>query len=109
MGPDLSGVGKKYDREYLLRSIIEPSAVIAQGYDNVMLTLSDGSIAAGILSAEDEKVVTLKSLADGSAQKIDKAKIKERTAVPSAMPPGMGEVLGKRGLRDVVEYLATLK
>jgi hypothetical protein len=38
-----------------------------------------------------------------------KRKIKERTTVPSAMPPGLGDVLGKRGLRDVVEYLATLK
>ena len=83
--------------------------MIAQGYDNVMLTLADGSIAAGILSAEDSNSVTLKSLTDGSPQRIEKAKVKERTAVPSAMPPGMGEVLGKRGLRDVVEYLATLK
>jgi len=109
VGPDVAGVGKKYDREYLLRSVIDPNAVIAQGFDNVMLTLADGSIAAGILSAEDSSTVTLKSIADGSPQKVEKAKIKERTAVPSAMPPGLGEVLGKRGLRDVVEFLATLK
>ena len=109
VGPDLAGVGKKYDREYLLRSIVEPSALIAPGYDNVMLTLNDGSIAAGILSAEDSTHVTLKSVVDGAPQKVEKTKIKERTAVPSAMPPGLADVLGRRGLRDVMEYLATLK
>jgi quinoprotein glucose dehydrogenase len=109
VGPDLAGVAKKYDREYLLRSIVEPNATISPGYDNVMLTLNDGSIAAGILNAEDQATVTLKSVADGTPQKIEKGKIKERTAVPSAMPPGLAEVLGKRGLRDVVEYMAALK
>jgi quinoprotein glucose dehydrogenase len=109
VGPDLAGIGQKQNREYILRSIVDPNAAIAPGFENVMITLTDGSIAAGILSAEDVAAVTLKSLADGTPQKIAKAKIKERTAVPSAMPPGLGDVLGKRGLRDVVEFLATLK
>ena len=53
--------------------------------------------------------MTLASLADGKKQQIKKADIKERATVPSAMPPGLGDVLGKRGLRDVIEYLSTLK
>jgi hypothetical protein len=35
--------------------------------------------------------------------------VKERASLPSAMPPGMGEVLTKRELRDLVQYLSTLK
>jgi quinoprotein glucose dehydrogenase len=109
VGPDLAGIAKQRDRDYLLRSIVDPNAIIAPGFENVMVTAADGSIAAGILSSEDAATVTLKSLVDGKPQKIEKAKIKERTGVPSAMPPGLGEVLGKRGLRDVIEYLAGLK
>jgi quinoprotein glucose dehydrogenase len=109
VGPDLAGIGGKQNRDYILRSIVDPNAAISPGFENVVVTLTDGNIAAGILSAEDAATVTLKSLADGTPQKIEKAKIKERTAVPSAMPPGLGDVLGKRGLRDVVEFLATLK
>ena len=40
---------------------------------------------------------------------LSEAEIKERTTVPSAMPPGLGDVLGKRALRDVIEYLSTVK
>jgi quinoprotein glucose dehydrogenase len=109
VGPDMAGLATKYDREYLLRSIVDPNAAIAPGYENLMLTLTDGNLVAGILSAEDSSHVTIKSLADGSTQKVAKSSIKERMAVPSAMPPGLGHVLGKRALRDVVEFLATLK
>jgi quinoprotein glucose dehydrogenase len=109
VGPDLVALAKKYDREQIVRAIVDPNASIAQGYENVMLTLTDDNVAAGILGAEDATSVTLKSLVDGSAQKIEKSKIKGRTAIPSAMPPGLGDVVGKRGLRDLVEYLATLK
>ncbi len=109
VGPDLAGLAAKYDRENLLRAVVDPNASIAPGFDNVLLTLTDGNLAAGILAGEDATSVVLKSLVDGQAEKIEKAKINERTAVPSAMPPGLGEVLGKRALRDLVEYLATLK
>ena len=109
VGPDLVALAKKYDREQIVRAIVDPNASIAQGYENVMLTFTDDNVAAGILGAEDTTSVTLKSLVDGSSQKIEKSKIKGRTAIPSAMPPGLGDVVGKRGLRDLVEYLATLK
>ncbi len=109
VGPDLAELGKKKDRAYILQAIVDPSAAIAPGYENVVLTLKDGSFVAGLLNAEDAKELTIASLIDGKKQKVPKANVKERLAVPSAMPPGLGEVLGKRDLRDVVEYLATMK
>ncbi len=109
VGPDLAELGKKKDRAYILQAIADPSAAIAPGYENVVLTLKDGSFVAGLLNAEDAKELTIASLIDGKKQKVPKANVKERLAVPSAMPPGLGEVLGKRDLRDVVEYLATMK
>ena len=109
VGPDLGGIGKQKDRAYILQSIVDPSAVIAPGYENVVLTLKDGSMVAGLLNAETPKELTIASLTDGKRQKISKASVKDRLAVPSAMPPGLAEVLGKRGLRDVVEFLATVK
>jgi quinoprotein glucose dehydrogenase len=109
IGPDLADISKRYNREQILRSIVDPNAAIAPGYESVILTLNDGNMAAGILSKEEPSVITLKSLTDGSPQKIEKVNIKDRASMPSAMPPGLGDVVGKRGLRDLVEYLATLK
>jgi quinoprotein glucose dehydrogenase len=109
VGPELTGIGQRKDRAYILQSIVDPNAVIAPGYENVVLTMKDGSFVAGLLNAEDAKELTIASLTDGKKQKVPKADVKERLAVPSAMPPGLAEVLGKRSLRDVVEFLATVK
>jgi hypothetical protein len=51
----------------------------------------------------------IKNVADGKTQTLKLSEIKERQKLPSAMPPGMGDALGKHALRDVVEYLSTLK
>jgi quinoprotein glucose dehydrogenase len=109
VGPDMAGIGALHDRAYLLRAIVEPNAEIAPGYQNVMLTLKSGDIVAGLLKSEDANGVTLTSLVDGKPVTVKTGDIGERTQVPSPMPPGLGEVLGARGLRDVVEYLASLR
>jgi len=109
VGPELAEVGKKMGREYLLRAIVDPNAEIAKGYDNVMVTLNSGDIFVGLLSAETADKLTLKNPADAKLQHVKKADAKERASLPSAMPPGMGDILGKRALRDVVQYLSTLK
>jgi putative heme-binding domain-containing protein len=109
VGPDLSAANARRDRTYLLQSIVDPNAVIAAGYQNVLITLQNGEFVGGLLNAETETEITLASLVDGKKQRIAKAQIKERTVVPSAMPPGLGEVLGKRGLRDLIEFLVKAK
>ena len=109
VGPDLAEVGKKMGREFVLQSIVDPGAVIAKGYDNVMVTLKNGDIIAGLLSAETAGELTLKNPADAKLQRVKKVDVKERMSLPSAMPPGLGDILGKRALRDVVQYLSTLK
>jgi quinoprotein glucose dehydrogenase len=109
VGPDLAEVGKKMGREYVLRSIVDPNAVIAKGYDNVMVTLKKGDVVAGLLSAETADELSLKNPADAKLQRVKKADVKERMSLPSAMPPGIGEVLTKRELRDLVQYLSALK
>jgi quinoprotein glucose dehydrogenase len=109
VGPDLAETGKKLGREYVLRSIVDPNAVIAKGYDNVMVTLKKGDIVAGLLSAETADELTLKNPADAKLRRVKKSEVKERMSLPSAMPPGMGEILTKRELRDLVQYLSALE
>jgi quinoprotein glucose dehydrogenase len=109
VGPDLAKITQVSDRIYVLESIVDPNAKIAPGYDNVLLTLKNGEMVAGILNQDGAEEVVLTNIADGKKQKVKTADIQERMHVPSAMPPGLGEVLGKRNLRDVVEFLAGKK
>lgn len=107
VGPNLSGIGKRQTREYLLESIMEPNAKIAQGFETVIITLTDGTVHAGILKGESAEQITLMP-PTGTSQMIAKSLVKTRESGPSGMPP-LGAVLSKREVRDLVEYLSTLK
>jgi quinoprotein glucose dehydrogenase len=108
VGPDLAGIGSKQKRDYLLESIVDPNKQIAQGYESVVLSLTNGTVVGGILKGEDAKEVKLMT-ADGAVVTIPKRKIEERTRGKSAMPDDAVKHLTKRELRDVVEFLASLK
>jgi quinoprotein glucose dehydrogenase len=107
VGPDLAKIAQASDRIYLLESIVNPNAKIAPGYNNVLLTLKNGDMVAGILNKEDQEDYTLTNVADGKKLQVKIGDVKERMDVPSAMPPALADVLGKRNLRDIVEFLAT--
>jgi quinoprotein glucose dehydrogenase len=109
IGPDLTSVRQVTDRVFILESIIDPNAVITPGFQNVLLTLKSGETVTGILSFEGADEVTITSIVDGKKRKVKTDDITERTPLPSAMPPGFGVVLGKRAIRDLVEFLATVE
>jgi quinoprotein glucose dehydrogenase len=109
-GPDLTKVAAQKDRRYLLESIVNPNGQIADGFQNVMFTMNNGDIKAGIVKAETTDALTIQMPAPGAApETIKKADIKSRENAPSGMPPGLGELLSKRDLRDIVEFVAGLK
>jgi quinoprotein glucose dehydrogenase len=63
---------------------------------------------AGVLKSETAAVLELNSLEDGPL-KLNKADIKRRERGLSAMPEEARQILSKRDIRDLVEFLATLR
>jgi quinoprotein glucose dehydrogenase len=107
-GPNLADVGAKYTREYLLESIVKPNAHIAPGFDTIVVTLKNGGVAAGIVASETDQVLALRN-AENKLVEVKKSDIAKREGAPSGMPEIYGSVLTKSQLRDVVEYMASLK
>jgi len=107
VGPTLKGVGSRLTREQILQSLIEPSARIAPGFGSVTVVLTDGQEVSGLLIVENEKEIQLKTN-EAEPLKIALSRIKSRVNAPSGMPP-MGSLLSKREIRDVVEFLSSLK
>jgi quinoprotein glucose dehydrogenase len=105
VGPELTGIGARQTREYLLESIVNPNAKIAEGFDSLLVTLTDGSIQAGIRRAESEAELQIMP-PTGKLARIPKARIKSVEKGPSGMPP-LAAVLSKRELRDLIEFLAS--
>jgi quinoprotein glucose dehydrogenase len=108
VGPDLTGIGARQPREYLLESIVDPNRQIAQGYETVVLVLKNGQIVTGIVKAEDGKEVRLMT-AESKLVSVAKDQIDERQKGKSPMPEDIMKFLSKRELRDLVEFLASLK
>lgn len=108
VGPELTGIGAKQKREYLLESLVAPNKQIAQGFETVVLTLANGTTVSGIVKAEDAKDVRLMT-PEGKVVVVPRGKIDERARGKSAMPDDLVKHLSKRELRDLVEYLAGLK
>jgi quinoprotein glucose dehydrogenase len=108
VGPDLSGIGSKQKRDYLLESILEPSKQIAKGYETVELVLTTGQIRSGILKSEDNKQVSLMT-AEGALIRVPKSRIDQRRSGKSAMPEDLSKHLSRKEMRDLVEFLAGLK
>jgi quinoprotein glucose dehydrogenase len=107
-GPNLAGLGAKQTREQLLESIVKPNAKIAPGFDTVVVTRKDGSVAAGIVAAETAALLTLRN-AENQLVEVKTADIAKREGAPSGMPEIYATILTPRELRDVVEYMASLK
>jgi putative heme-binding domain-containing protein len=107
-GPDLTVIGKANTPEYLLESVIHPSAHIAPGFDSVTITLKNGSTETGSVSDETGRQLVLKR-ADGTSATLQKADIAQRVSAPSSMPEIYQQVFTRSQLRDVVAFLMVLK
>jgi quinoprotein glucose dehydrogenase len=107
-GPDLTGFAAKHDRAYILESIVNVNAKIAPGFQMVILTMKDGSIKAGALKSEENGVLTIQN-PGMPAEQVKAAEVTKRDSAPSGMIPNLPDLLTKRELRDIVEYVSSLK
>jgi putative heme-binding domain-containing protein len=87
--------------------MIDPHARIAEGYATVSLVLDTGKVVAGVVQSEDDQSLVI-TTPTGEQQRIDQETIEVRSDPLSAMPL-FGETLTKRELRDLVEFLSTLR
>ncbi|WP_435009942.1 PVC-type heme-binding CxxCH protein [Tundrisphaera lichenicola] len=108
VGPELTGIGTKHPRTYLLESIVAPNQAIAEGFESVVVAKTDGTVVTGVLKSEDDKTLRLMT-AEAKLIEIPKAEIEERKRGGSAMPEDLYKKLSKSELRDLVEFLAGLK
>ncbi|HWB03165.1 MAG TPA: HEAT repeat domain-containing protein [Verrucomicrobiales bacterium] len=107
-GPPLDGIASRKDRRYMLESILLPNAQIAETFRMIVCTMKDGTVRSGVLKSETPDAVTIQSPGE-DPMTLKSADISRKDTIPSAMLPNMGELLTKREIRDIVEYLATLK
>lgn len=108
VGPDLSRIGSKVSREYLLESLLMPEKQIAKGYEGVLVALDNGKTLSGVIESESDKVLNLID-GEGNAVEVTKSEIVQRRDGRSVMPANLLENINSSDLRDLIEYLASLQ
>ena len=108
VGPRLDGIAARRDRVYLLESIVRPSSQFAEGYRTTVVVTDDGRTLAGIVKGETPEELVIMT-ADGRSHRIPVSSIEDRSEGASAMPADLASKLTRRELRDLVEWLASLR
>ena len=109
IGPELTGVGGRFSRIFIVESILEPGRTIAPSFETVMVALKDGRVLAGVRAAETDLTLTL---ADQQGQKhvLAKSSIEERRPQSqSTMPDGLEKRFTPAEFIDLIEFLAGQK
>ncbi|MSU62016.1 MAG: c-type cytochrome [Pedosphaera sp.] len=104
IGPDLTTVRTKLGREGIFDSILNPSAVIAAGYEPWLIETKDGETYSGFI-VSDGDTVTLKE-PTGNMRPIPAKQIASRQQQKfSLMPDNITLGLTPQELVDLVEFL----
>ena len=108
MGPDLSSLGTSSPVETIVKSILEPSESIKEGYELQRVTGTDGSVTLGYLVSDKASDIDIRDMS-GEIVTIAKATIQQLEKVSgSLMPPGLTAGLEKKEFIDLVSFLAKM-
>ena len=108
-GPYLGSAGSKFTRDYLIESILEPEATVAQGFRTQLITMDDGSVHMGFVTREEDGEVDVRDIG-GVVETIQESEIKSRVEqAQSMMPAGLGGSLTVAQFNSLIDYLGSLE
>ena len=104
-GPDLSIVAERLKPSELLQSVVNPGAVITEGYGLSSVVLKDGSVLVGRVPKQTDSEVHVIAL-DGKVTELKRSQVASITPPVSPMPP-LGMTLPPHDLRNLIAFLAS--
>jgi putative heme-binding domain-containing protein len=109
IGPDLTGVGKRFARIHIIESILDPSRTIAPSFETLTVALKDGRSLSGVRVAETADNLTLGDR-EGKKHVVAKTDIEARQTDPrSIMPEGLEKSFTADEFVDLIAYIVSQK
>lgn len=106
VGPDLISIGASAQVDYLVESILQPSAKIKENYHSLTV-VADGLITSGVKVRETDVELVLRDAEDRDVA-IALGAIEDRKEGGSIMPVGLADELTRGELVDLVRFLSEL-
>jgi putative membrane-bound dehydrogenase-like protein len=108
IGPDLAGVGRRYSREDLFRSIVEPDRDIPDRYRGTRFITVDGQVLEGVVVYEAADGLLIQQ-ANLETNRLQPREIESREPLRrSLMPTGLLDRASDQELSDLESYLRSL-
>ncbi|QOV90105.1 c-type cytochrome [Humisphaera borealis] len=107
-GPDITAVSSRFQRRDILESIVLPSKVISEQYQNMDVRLKDGDVVWGriVEDTADKLVVVPDPLKPDTKVTVKKSDVKSvGPSKLSPMPEGLINVLTKDEILDMLAYV----
>ena len=106
VGPDLTSIRNKFDVNYVIEHIIDPSKIISDQYQSAVVLTADGKSITGLMSEADGKVVVYPADVNADPVYLDSEEVEAIKPSPiSQMPKGLLDTLNENELRDLLAYL----
>ncbi len=107
VGPELTAIASRFGHRDILESILLPSKVISEQYQNMAIIKKDGDDVTGrIVDEDDKRIVVVTDPLKQTKVEIPKSEIEKRVASKiSPMPEGLVNNLTKDEIFDLIAYL----
>ncbi|MFO1066486.1 MAG: c-type cytochrome [Pirellulales bacterium] len=108
VGPEITSNGRgSFDQ--LVSNVLDPSLVIGEAFRAKNVLTGDGRVLAGVITAQDEKRLTLK-VQGGKTVELDLDDVEEIADSPkSLMPDGLEQQMTEQELIDLFAFLSLSK
>lgn len=107
-GPNLSSVGLRANVRHIVESIVEPSAVITEGFKQVNVITDEGNVYSGVLLEESGLSLSL-GQSNGERVDIPKDSIEERKSSSVSAMPDTSEYLTPQQVADLTTFLISMQ
>ncbi|MEX1118494.1 MAG: PVC-type heme-binding CxxCH protein [Terrimicrobiaceae bacterium] len=103
-GPELKGFGRRQPPEVIAKSLIDPSADIAHGYEGTAIQLKDGKWIDGQIIADGDPIAIRST--GGFSQKVPKNQVASRKPLDRSLMLGADQLgLGAQDVADIIEWM----
>ncbi len=108
VGPDLTGLSRRYTDAYVLETLIDPNREISSQYQATLFELEDGRMVTGRVAnlSNDDYLVQEDMIAPGKLTAINRNQIvSRRPSKVSPMPEALLDTFTQQDILDLIAYL----
>lgn len=108
IGPELTTVAGTRTAQFLVESILKPSAVIASGFEPYLVITTDGEYITGVKKSEDDEWIALANQ-EGEIIEIHKDDIETISPQTTSIMPDFSKTLNMEEFHNILSFLLRLQ